>query len=197
MRNTTHLPREFFDRDPVIVARELLGKVLVHVENGRRIAGVINEAEAYRRQEDLACHAKAGLTPRTEVMFGSPGFAYVYFTYGMHWMLNFVCQPAGDPNAVLIRAIEPVDGLDLIAERRAGRPQREWTNGPGKICQALNIDKRYNGYDVCAPEAQLYVEDGEPIPEINVTSGPRVGLNSVPEPWLSKPWRFLYRPEQP
>lgn len=192
MRNSTHLPRDFFNRDPVIVARELLGKILVHLEDGQRISGIINETEAYRREEDLACHAKAGLTPRTEVMFGPPGVAYVYFTYGMHWMLNFVCQPEGDPNAVLIRGIHPVEGIHVIRERRKGRPQREWTNGPAKICQALNIDKRYNGYDICAPDADLFVEDQGSASEKDVTSGPRVGLNSVPEPWLSKPWRFIY-----
>jgi DNA-3-methyladenine glycosylase len=192
MRNPRKLPREFFNRDPVLVARDLLGKLLVRIEDGHRISGIVTETEAYRRQEDLACHAKSGLTPRTEVMFGPPGVAYVYFTYGMHWMLNFVCQPEGDPNAVLLRGIHPVEGIDLIRERRKGRPRTAWTNGPAKICQALNIDKRYNGYDICAPDAELFVIDKEPIADINVTTGPRVGLNSVPEPWLSKPWRFIY-----
>ncbi len=125
-------------------------------------------------------------------MFGPPGVAYVYFTYGMHWMLNFVCQPEGDPNAVLIRGIHPVEGIHLIRERRKGRPQSEWMNGPAKICQALNIDKRYNGYDTCTPDADLFVEGQGTAPEKDVTSGPRVGLKSVPEPWLSKPWRFIY-----
>lgn len=125
-------------------------------------------------------------------MFGQPGMAYVYFTYGIHWMLNFVCQEEGDPNAVLLRGIHPVEGIDLIRERRNGRPRKEWTDGPAKICQALNIDKRYNGYDICALDAELFIVDREPIADINVTTGPRVGLNSVPEPWLSKPWRFIY-----
>lgn len=185
------LERAFFRRDTLKVARELLGKRLVRLEQGRRLAGIITEAEAYRGEEDQGCHAKAGLTPRIRVMYGPPGHAYVYFTYGMHWMLNFVTEAEGYPAAVLIRAILPVEGAEVIAARRGKQPRAHWTDGPAKICQALNIDKRFNGADLCAAEARLFVEEGRPIPDENVTTGPRVGFNNVPEPWNSIPWRFL------
>jgi DNA-3-methyladenine glycosylase len=165
------------------------------MEGRQRIAGIIQEAEAYRGEEDLACHARAGLTPRTRVMYGPPGRAYVYFTYGMHWLLNCVTGEEGFPAAVLIRAIWPVEGLEWIAPRRAGRPQGQWTDGPGKICQALNIDGTLNGADLCSAEAGLYLEAGEPVPDSAVAATPRIGLNTVPEPWKSLPWRFFVRSE--
>jgi DNA-3-methyladenine glycosylase len=105
-------------------------------------------------------------------------------------MLNFVTEAEGFPAAVLIRAIQPIEGLEIIAARRKERPQAEWTDGPAKICQALGIDGRLNGTDLCASQAILFVEEGLPIPDECVTIGPRVGLNSVPEPWKSMPWRF-------
>ncbi len=185
------LPREFYDRDPAQVARDLLGACLVRVEGQRRIAGIILETEAYRGEEDLACHARAGLTPRTRVMYGPPGRAYVYFTYGMHWLLNCVTGQEGFPAAVLIRALHPVEGLEWIAARRAGRPAPHWTDGPGKICQAMNIDGKLNGADLCSTDSGLYIEAGAPVPDSAVTVAPRVGLNTVPEPWKSLPWRFV------
>lgn len=185
------LPRSFFNRSTTQVARQLLGTRLVRVEDGIRIAGLIVEAEAYRGEEDQGCHARAGRTPRTQVMYGPPGHTYVYFTYGMHWMLNFVTEEEGFPAAVLIRAIMPTEGISIIASRRNTQSQKRWTDGPGKICQALGIDGGFNGADLCSPKAQLFVEYGESIPDQSVTKGPRVGLNSVPEPWKSIPWRFL------
>ncbi|HEB66219.1 MAG TPA: DNA-3-methyladenine glycosylase [Chloroflexi bacterium] len=185
------LRRAFFDRPTLQVARDLLGMRLVRVEpDGCRVAGIITETEAYIGQDDLGCHARAGLTPRTRVMFGPPGHAYVYFTYGMHWLFNCVTEREGFPAAVLVRALEPVEGLERIAQRRAGRPRRAWTDGPAKLCQALGIDGAFNGADLCAPDAALFIEAGEPVPESRVTIGPRVGLYSVPEPWKSIPWRF-------
>jgi len=186
----SHLPRDFFARPTLAVARAILGARLVRVEAGQRLAGIITEAEAYIGETDLGCHARAGRTPRTAVMYGPPGHAYVYFTYGMHWMLNFVTEMENFPAAVLIRALQPMEGLEVIAGRRKGRPQPAWTNGPGKICQALGIDGRLNGTDLCAAEAVLFVEAGDPVPDDCVTIGPRVGLNSVPEPWKSMPWRY-------
>jgi DNA-3-methyladenine glycosylase len=183
------LGREFFNRPAVTVARDLLGTRLVRVEAGQRISAYITECEAYNGEQDLGCHAKAGLTKRTQVMYGPPGHAYIYFTYGMHWMLNFVVEREGYP-AVLIRAIQPVEGLEIIAARRQGQPPEHWTDGPGKICQALNLDGHQNGLDLCQPGTELYVEDGITIPDEAVTVGPRVGLNTVPEPWKSIPWRF-------
>ncbi len=192
MPDTTHLPRKFYSRPALQVARNLLGARLIRLDEGRRIGGIIAETEAYCGEKDLACHARAGRTPRTQVMYGEAGHAYVYFTYGVHWMLNFVAEPVDSPAAILIRAIIPTEGLDLIAGRRKGRPPKDWTNGPGKICQALHIDGSLNGADLCAPDAVLFVEAGQPVPDSSVTITPRVGLNSVPEPWKSKPWRFLY-----
>ena len=188
----SRLQREFFAQPTLMVASALLGTRLVRLQEGQRIAGRIIEAEAYIGESDLGCHAHAGRTPRTAVMYGPPGFAYVYFTYGMHWMLNFVTEAEGSPAAVLVRAIQPLEGLEIIAARRKGRPQAEWTDGPAMICQALRIDGRLNGTDLCAPDSELFVEDGPPIPDECVTIGPRVGLNSVPEPWRSIPWRFKF-----
>jgi DNA-3-methyladenine glycosylase len=180
------LPREFYNRPTLTVARELLGARLVRVLDGQRLSGFITEAEAYIGEEDLGCHAKAGLTPRTAVMYGPPGHAYVYFTYGMHWMLNAVTGPEGFPAAVLIRALQPVEGVETISARRAGRD----TLGPAKLTQALGIDRVLNGADLCARTAGLWIEEGIPVPDADVTVGPRVGLDTVPEPWKSKPWRF-------
>ncbi len=191
MPESNRIGRDFYARPAVVVARELLGQRLVRLEAGRRISGVITEAEAYSGEEDLACHARAGLTPRTQVMYGPPGHAYVYFTYGMHWMLNFVVEPEGRPAAVLIRSIRPEEGVEIIAARRNGQPPAHWTDGPGKICQALDIDGRLNGADLCSPDSVLFVEYGESIPDSRVTITPRVGLNTVPEPWKSMPWRYL------
>jgi DNA-3-methyladenine glycosylase len=124
-------------------------------------------------------------------MYGTPGHAYVYFTYGMHWLLNVVTEAEGFPAAVLIRGLAPTEGIEIIANRRAGRPRTQWTDGPAKICQALRIDQAFNGADLCSPNADLFIEVGQPISAQRVTSGPRVGLNTVPEPWKSVPWRFL------
>ncbi len=189
------ISRDFFTQNTSTVARQLLGMRLVRLESKRRLSGLIVETEAYRGEEDQGCHARAGLTPRTRVMYGQPGHAYVYFTYGMHWMLNLVTEPEGFPAAVLIRAILPTEGLDVIASRRDGQPFERWTDGPAKLCRALAIDGRQHGLDLCAPEAEIFVEQGEPVPDSAVTTGPRVGLNNVPEPWKSIPWRYLWKKE--
>ncbi|HNB53471.1 MAG TPA: DNA-3-methyladenine glycosylase [Anaerolineales bacterium] len=188
------LPRSFFARPTLQVAREILGARLVHLENGLRLSGIIVEAEAYVGETDLGCHAKAGRTPRTEVMYGPPGFAYVYFTYGMHWLFNVITEEEGFPAAVLIRAVAPLEGLEIMAARRAGRPRKDWANGPAKLTQAMGIGPAYNGIDLCAPDSPLIFESDEPIPDSRVTTTPRVGLYTVPEPWKSIPWRFLVTP---
>lgn len=182
--------RDWFSRDVLQVARELLGMHLVRVMDGQELRSIITETEAYRGEEDLACHARAGKTRRTAVMYGPPGHAYVYFTYGMHWCFNVVCMPQDFPAAVLIRAIEPLNGLEQIAARRIGRSQREWTNGPARLTQALTIDINLNGVDLTTPDAGLWIETGESVPDDLVITGPRVGINNVPEPWRSLPWRF-------
>jgi DNA-3-methyladenine glycosylase len=125
-------------------------------------------------------------------MYGPPGHAYIYFTYGMHWLLNFVTEEQGFPAAVLVRAIRPVEGIHVISARRQPQPAERWTDGPAKVCQALGIDGRQNGLDLCAPEAEIFLERGETVSDTSVTTGPRVGLYSVPEPWKSIPWRYRW-----
>ena len=183
------LPRTFYDRPTLTVARELIGAQLVRILDGAKLVGLIVETEAYISEKDLACHAKAGLTPRTAPMFGEAGHAYVYFTYGNHWMLNAVTEREGFPAAVLIRAIQPIEGVEVMLKRRAGRD----TFGPGKLTQALGISRRENTADLTGTASGLWIEAGIPVPNSLVTKGPRVGLNNTPEPWLSKPWRFLVR----
>lgn len=183
------LPQEFYNRSTLKVARELIGTRLVRISEGEKLAGLITETEAYISGNDLACHAKAGITMRTQVMFGEPGHAYVYFTYGNHWMLNVVTEREGFPAAVLIRAIQPIEGVDTMLERRSGRD----TFGPGKLCQAMGITKSENGVDLTGTSGGLWIEAGVKVPNSLVTKGPRVGLNNTPEPWLSKPWRFLVK----
>jgi DNA-3-methyladenine glycosylase len=187
----TRLRRAFFARDTVIVARDLLGQTLVHETREGRAAGRIVEVEAYTGWEDAASHGYRGITPRNAVMFGEPGIAYVYLCYGIHWMMNVVARPprVDYPGAVLIRAVQPIDGLRLIEQRRAGRLQREWTNGPGRLTLALGIDKAQHALDTVGAGSPLFWERGQPIPDAQVERGPRIGLH-VPEPSLSQPWRF-------
>ncbi|MGQ9833849.1 MAG: DNA-3-methyladenine glycosylase [Candidatus Villigracilaceae bacterium] len=180
------LPAAFYARPTLTVARELLGARLVRILDGIRLTGIITETEAYIGKEDLGCHASVGQTKRNATMFGPPGRAYVYFTYGMHWCLNAVTEAEGVPAAVLIRAIRPLEGIEVIRVRRNGRD----TNGPAKLTQALGIDGSLNGADLTATASGLWIETGLPVPDESVTIGPRVGLYTVPEPWKSIPWRF-------
>jgi DNA-3-methyladenine glycosylase len=186
MEKPLPLPRAFYDRPTLTVARELLGKRLVRNIDGSRVGGIICETEAYVGQDDLGCHAKAGLTRRNAVMFGPPGHAYVYFTYGMHWMLNAVTEGEGFPAAVLIRGFVPVEGLEVITGHRQGKD----TFGPAKLTQALGIDGNSNGLDLCDTGPGLWIEAGVQVEDKDVVTGPRVGLFTVPEPWKSIPWRF-------
>ena len=172
------------------MTRELLGMRLVRILEGRRLSGIITETEAYIHEDDLACHARVGRTRRTAVMYGPPGHAYVYFTYGAHWMLNVVTEVVDCPAAVLIRAILPEAGKEVIYSRRGGKD----TLGPAKLTQALGIDGQLNGIDLCDPDSELRIEKGQPVGEERVITGPRVGLYTVPEPWKSIPWRFLVAP---
>ena len=183
------LPRDFYNRPTLTVARELIGARLVRILDGVKLVGLITETEAYIGKTDLACHAKAGLTPRTAPMYGEPGHAFVYFTYGNHWMLNAVTEREGFPAAVLIRAIQPIEGAHVMLERRQGRD----TFGPGKLTQALGITKSENQADLTGTASGLWIEAGQFVPNSRVTKSPRVGLNNTPEPWLSKPWRFLVK----
>jgi DNA-3-methyladenine glycosylase len=149
------LPRSFYLDSPEIVARSLLGKLIVHHLNGRRLTGRIVEVEAYLGLSDPAAHDSAGKTSRNAVLFGQPGFSYVYFIYGMHYCLNVSCMPDGQPGGVLIRALKPVEGLDVMADLR-GSPHLMKPNlltaGPGRLCQALGITRAtHNGLDTRWP----------------------------------------------
>jgi len=185
------LPFKFYNRPTLLVARELLGMRLVRILDGARLAGTIVETEAYIGETDMACHARAGRTARTSVMYGTAGRAYIYFNYGIHWMLNVVTQAEGFPAAVLIRAVLVTEGLEVIASRRAKVKSADWTNGPAKITQAFGIDASQNNIDLTGKQADLWIEEGAVISDANVTIGARVGLYNVPEPWKSMPWRFL------
>ncbi len=184
------LPREFYERPATTVARELLGALLVRRVDGQRVSGVIVEAEAYTGLDDMASHGRKHRTPRNVIMYGRPGHAYVYFTYGMHWLLNAVCEPEDHPAAVLLRAIDPQEGQSIMAANRPGRLPREWTSGPARLAQALGISQPENGLDLTDERGGLWIEAGTLVPDDQVRAGPRIGLGSVPEPWLSKPWRW-------
>ena len=189
------LTRSFYQRPTLAVARDVLGARLVRVErNGHRSSGLIVEAEAYIGSDDLGCHAHTGRTARNASMWGPAGHAYVYFTYGMHWCLNLVTEADGFPAAVLLRALLPLEGLPRMRRRRGAAGEASLTGGPARLCQALSIDRRFDRHDLCAQQATLFLESGPPIAEEDVTTSPRVGLNNVPEPWRSLPWRFLIRP---
>jgi len=185
------LPQSFYNRPTLEVTRDFLGKRLVHVENGQRIAGIIVEAEAYCGETDLGCHAKAGRTPRTSVLYGPPGHAYIYFTYGLHWLFCAVTRPVDEPEAVLIRALIPTEGIEIIQARRGKQPRRLWTDGPAKLTKALGITGVHNTLDLTTPDAPVSLEEGVTIPDRYVTTSPRIGFNNVPEPWHSIEWRFL------
>jgi DNA-3-methyladenine glycosylase len=184
------LSPDFYNRSVLEVARNLLGMRLVRSLENTIIAGIITETEAYDGEKDLACHAHVGKTRRNEIMFGPPGYAYVYFTYGMHWLLNCVTGVEGYPAAVLIRSIFPTENLEEIAKRRSPAKEKNWCNGPAKITRAFSIDKQLNGVNLCAYEGHLYIEQADSFPDKLVVSSPRIGISSVPEPWRSKPWRF-------
>jgi DNA-3-methyladenine glycosylase len=189
------LDRDFFARDTLVVARQLLGQRLVHRVDGERLSGRIVETEAYVGEADEASHASCGPTARNAAMYGPPGHAYVYLIYGIHHCLNTVTVREGFPAAVLIRALEPLEGLDRMRALRGGRPDRELTDGPGKLCQALEIDLDLNGADLCVRDADLFLEAGERVDDDAIRAGPRIGVRGD-ETALTAPWRF-YVAENP
>jgi DNA-3-methyladenine glycosylase len=193
------LTQKFYARPARTVAAELLGKRLVRSFENKRLSGIVVETEAYcdADKPDLACHGdranRGRPTERTRVMFGPAGVAYVYFTYGMHWMFNVVTGRSGIASAVLIRALEPSEGEELLAEKRSFRPRAEWTNGPAKLTRALSIDNELNGANLCTPDGVIWIEQALNIEQESIAVGPRIGLGKTPEPWLSMPWRFWIR----
>lgn len=185
------LPRSFYARDVLDVAPDCIGAILVHESAEGTVAGRIVEVEAYRGPEDRAAHSFGGRrTARTEAMFGPPGHAYVFFVYGIHWHVNLVTGAPGEPHAILIRAVEPVAGIELMARRRGMDPtRRELTNGPGKICQAFGIDRASYGADLSKPPLYLKPRPaGAPPPRID--RSPRIGVDYAGA-WKDRPWRFF------
>ncbi len=180
------LNRRFYNRPTLRVARELLGKYFIVRKDGFSLSGKIVETEAYIGFKDPASHAFRGKTPRNQVMFGEPGFAYVYLTYGMHNCLNLVTEENGHPAAVLIRALEPLEGIELMKTRRRRDKLTDLASGPGKLCQALDVDRRLNGADLCGN--LIWVEDrGEVVKGIARSS--RIGVTEGRE----KKWRFFIK----
>jgi DNA-3-methyladenine glycosylase len=198
--------REFFDRPAEEVAPDLLGCVLEHETEEGLVALELTEVEAYAGETDPASHAYRGMTARNAVMFGPPGYAYVYFTYGMHFCVNVVCMPAGIARAVLLRAGRVTAGEPLARRRRAQRrpaagparviPARDLARGPGRLCQALAIDRTQNGADLCSPASELRLLPGGTSRPVGtslpaggkpaIESGPRVGISVA----VDTPWRF-------
>jgi len=184
MAATKALPRRFYDRDTLTVAADLIGKVLVHRTKAGVVAGAIVETEAYIGESDPACHAAPGPTKRNAPLYGPPGVAYVYLNYGMHYLVNAVTEGEGSPAAVLIRALEPLEGLDLMAKRR-GRTASEAAalcRGPGNLTKALGISLAHNGRSLVAPP--LSIEDWGVNPR-DVVWGPRIGIRVGTD----RPWR--------
>jgi DNA-3-methyladenine glycosylase len=183
------LPRSFYEQPTIDVAKQLLGKFLIHRHADATLVGRIVETEAYLGPHDLACHASKGRTKRTEVMFGAAGHAYVYFIYGFYNMLNLVTEVKDYPAAVLIRAVEPVHGIEHMKQQRKNDLLHNLASGPGKLCQAFAIDRSLNGQDICG--RVLYLEDrGEPTPKFDAT--PRIGVDYAGD-WRDKPLRFVVR----
>jgi DNA-3-methyladenine glycosylase len=189
---TVRLGRDFYTRaDTLRVARELLGKrLVVPAAGGERVSGRIVETEAYLGVEDRAAHSYGGRrTRRTETMFGVGGRAYVFFVYGMHHQFNVVAGPAGLPHAVLVRAVEPEEGVELMRARRPVSKERELTNGPGKLCRALGLDLTFDGEDLTTGVRVWLEETGQTFGPKQLATGPRIGIDYAAEDAL-KPWRF-------
>ena len=189
------LPASFYDRDTEVVARDLLGCILECRTEAGVAAGRIVETEAYLGEHDLACHAAAGRTQRTAPLYGPPGIAYVYFIYGVHWCFNAVTRAQGLPSAVLVRAIEPVSGVEIMRGRRpAARRDVDLTNGPGKLCAALGIDSRHNAVPLQRPP--LVIREGGRVPARDIVITPRIGIREAadwPLRWLIADNAFVSR----
>lgn len=181
------IAREFYNRNTIDVAKDLLGKILVRVIDGKILSGIIVESEAYRSIDDPASHSYRGKTERNSVMFGEVGHAYVYFTYGNHYCLNIVAKEDAVPaGAVLIRAIEPIEGIKQMRKFRRINDLYNLTNGPGKLTKALNVTKKQNGTDV-TKKGELYILNGIAVNSSSIVSTSRIGIRVA----LDKHWRFL------
>jgi len=189
------LPSSFYERETEIVARGMLGTVLECETEEGVASGIIVETEAYLGEHDLACHAAVGRTARTEPLYGPPGIAYVYFIYGMYWCFNAVTRSKGLPSAVLVRAVEPLDGIALMHKRRARVTHTtDLTNGPGKLCTALGITGSLNG--MALRRKPIVIREGEPVPDDEVEITARIGITRSadwPLRWIVKGNRFVSR----
>lgn len=187
------LPRAFYERETEIVAREMLGTVLECETSAGTASGIIVETEAYLGEHDLACHAAAGRTTRTEPLYGPPGTSYVYFIYGMYWCFNAVTRAEGLPSAVLVRALEPLAGIGLMRKRRSRvRNEADLTNGPGKLCTALGIDGSMSAKSL--QRKPLVIREGERIPDDKVEVTTRIGITRSadwPLRWIVRGNRFV------
>jgi DNA-3-methyladenine glycosylase len=187
------LPRDFYERDTEIVAREMLGTVLECETDDGIASGIIVETEAYVGEHDLACHAAAGRTARTEALYGSPGTSYVYFIYGMYWCFNAVTRVEGLPSAVLVRGLEPLDGLALMHKRRPRvKNEVDLTNGPGKLCTALGITGSMSGKSL--QRKPVVIREGEPVSDDRVEVTTRIGITKCadwPLRWIVKGNRYV------
>lgn len=184
------LTRQFYTRDDTLeIARDLLGKILVvPTAGGERVSGVIVETEAYLGAIDKAAHSYGNRrTPRTEMMFAEGGTVYIFFIYGMYFQFNIVAGAVDSPQAVLIRAVEPVEGIELMRERRGRMKDANLTSGPGKLCIAFGIDKTFNGADLLGE--RVWLEEGETLSAARISSGKRIGIDYAEE-FAEKPWRF-------
>ncbi|NND74278.1 MAG: DNA-3-methyladenine glycosylase [Ilumatobacter sp.] len=179
------LERAWYARDAPVIAPELLNKLIVSKIDGDTVVGRITEVEAYT-QDDPASHTHPGPTARNAAMFGPPGHLYVYLSYGIHHCLNVVTAPEGDGQAVLIRALQPVEGVDVMARRRGRRPDRELANGPGKVGQALGVDLDRYGTDLTARSSVVWIGDDGTAPPVSPRVGPRIGISKA----IDTPWRF-------
>jgi len=194
------LKRDFFTKPTPQVAQKLLGKYLVRIDQGKRISGLIVETEAYLGPQDKASHAYSGKkTKRNKAEYLIGGHIYIYLVYGMYWQLNFSTFKEGKPECVLIRALEPKEGIELMLKnRKLKKPEimneeflRKLCSGPGILCQSLNLDKSFYGYDLCQEKALLFVEDrGVKIKSSEIKRGPRIGIDYAGPCWSKKPWRF-------
>ncbi len=187
------LPKNFYQKDPVKLAPKLLGKIMVRKLGSKYLTGKIVEVEAYRGKDDQAAHTYSGKTKRNEVMFREGGYLYVYFTYGMHFCSNIVCDKKDEGAAVLIRAIEPIEEIETMAFNRYGKniiSEKEkinLTNGPAKLCEALKIKREENGLDLT--KEQIFLVEGEKIPKQEIVATKRIGIKKSVE----LPWRFYIK----
>ena len=183
------LKRNFYNQSTLKVAKNLLGKYLVVKKGKDLLSGKIVETEAYIGKNDPASHAYRGITPRNKIMFGKPGYAYIYLTYGMYHCLNFITEKEGFPAAVLIRALEPKEGIEIMMRNRKTSELKNLTNGPGKLCQALGLDRSLNGGDLCSSiEKKLWVENRKEKPQ-KIVSTFRIGVDVGKD----KKWRFYIK----